>query len=145
MKLDEIEAFVAVVCSQSLSQAAESLELTWPAVTRRIQNFEEALGVELLDRNTQPLKATAMGRAVYLQCRAVVREVATLRDLVADDAPPAATLRLGVAQAVADIAVLPALNVLRSAHRELQPIQITKKPCVPSRSSCATSPYSHSR
>ena len=56
MKLDEIEAFVAVVRSQSLSQAADSLALTQPAVTRRIQNFEEALGVELLDRNTKPLK-----------------------------------------------------------------------------------------
>ncbi len=44
MKLDEIEAFVAVVRSQSLNQAANALALTQPAVTRRIQNFEEALG-----------------------------------------------------------------------------------------------------
>lgn len=87
MKLDEIEAFVAVVRSQSLSQAADSLHLTQPAVTRRIQNFEEALGVELLDRNTKPLKTTPMGRVVYEQCRAIVREVDTLRHLVADEAP----------------------------------------------------------
>jgi DNA-binding transcriptional LysR family regulator len=120
MKLDEIEAFVAVVRSQSLSQAADSLALTQPAVTRRIQNFEEALGVELLDRNTKPLKTTPMGRAVYEQCRAIVREVDALRHLVTEDAPLAGVLRLGVAQTVADVAMLKALHALRGAHPELQ-------------------------
>jgi len=120
MKLDEIEAFVAVVRSESLSQAADSLALTQPAVTRRIQNFEEALGVELLDRNTKPLKTTPMGRAVYEQCRAILREVDTLRHLVTDDAPLAGVLRLGVAQTVADVAMLKALHALREAHPELQ-------------------------
>ena len=120
MKLDEIEAFVAVVRNQSLSQAANSLALTQPAVTRRIQNFEEALGVALLDRNTKPLKTTPMGRAVYEQCRAIVREVDMLRHLVTDDAPLAGVLRLGVAQTVADVAMLKALHALREAHPELQ-------------------------
>jgi DNA-binding transcriptional LysR family regulator len=120
MKLDEIEAFVAVVRSESLSQAASALDLTQPAVTRRIQNFEEALGVELLDRNTKPLRTTPMGRAVYDQCRAIVREVDALRQLVNDGAPLAGVLRLGVAQTVADIAMLDALQALRHAHPELQ-------------------------
>ncbi|SDH19018.1 DNA-binding transcriptional regulator, LysR family [Paraburkholderia steynii] len=120
MKLDEIEAFVAVVRSQSLNQAANALALTQPAVTRRIQNFEEALGVALLDRNTKPLKTTPMGRAVYEQCRAIVREVEALRHLVTDDAPLAGVLRLGVAQTVADVAMLKALHALREAHPDLQ-------------------------
>lgn len=120
MKLDEIEAFVAVVRSQSLSQAADSLALTQPAVTRRIQNFEESLGVELFDRNTKPLRTTPTGRAVYEQCRAIVREVDALRHLVRDGAPLAGVLRLGVAQTVADVAMLKALNALRNAHPELQ-------------------------
>jgi DNA-binding transcriptional LysR family regulator len=120
MKLDEIEAFVAVVRGQSLSQAADSLALTQPAVTRRIQNFEEALGVELLDRNTKPLKTTPMGRVVFEQCRAIVREVEALRHLVADDAPLAGVLRLGVVQTVADVAMREALHTLRGAHPELQ-------------------------
>ncbi|MFL9907233.1 LysR family transcriptional regulator [Paraburkholderia sp. RL17-337-BIB-A] len=61
MKIDEIDAYVTVIRCQSLQQAALSLGLTQPAITRRLQNFEEALGVELLDRNTRPLKATATG------------------------------------------------------------------------------------
>jgi DNA-binding transcriptional LysR family regulator len=61
-----------------------------------------------------------MGRAVYEQCRAIVREVDALRHLVTDDAPLAGVLRLGVAQTVADVAMLTALHALRQAHPELQ-------------------------
>ncbi|MHA5865104.1 LysR family transcriptional regulator, partial [Pseudomonas aeruginosa] len=59
MKIDDIDAFVAVIRNASLSQAAESLGLTQSAITRRVQSLEESLGVALLDRNTKPLKPTA--------------------------------------------------------------------------------------
>ena len=45
MKIDDIDAFVEVIRCQSISHAAESLQLTQPAITRRVQNFEQALGV----------------------------------------------------------------------------------------------------
>lgn len=120
MKLDEIEAFVAVVRCQSLNQAADALELTQPAVTRRLQNFEEALGVALFDRNTKPLKPTPMGLVVYEQCRAIVRELDVLRELVDTDAPLAGVLRIGVAQTVADVSLLDALRELKLAHPDLK-------------------------
>jgi DNA-binding transcriptional LysR family regulator len=120
MKIDDIEAYVAVIRCQSLQQAADSLSLTQPAITRRLQNFEEALGVELLDRNTRPLKATATGRVVYEQCRVIQRELNVLRELVANDTPPVGALRLGVAQTIADIALPDAMRELRAAFPELQ-------------------------
>lgn len=119
MKIDDIDAFVAVVQCQSLSQAAEVLQLTQPAVTRRVQSFEEALGVELLDRNTKPPKPTAMGRLVYEQCRAVLREIAALRDLVAADRPPAGTLRLGLTQGIGDLVLPGVLDELQRSYAGL--------------------------
>jgi DNA-binding transcriptional LysR family regulator len=120
MKIDDIEAYVAVIRAQSLQRAAQTLGLTQPAITRRLQNFEEALGVELLDRNTRPLKATATGRVVYEQCRVIQREIDVLRELVANDTPPVGALRLGVAQTVADIALPDAMRELRAAYPDLQ-------------------------
>lgn len=58
MKIDDMDAFVAVIRCQSTNLAAEALQLTQPAITRRVQNFEEDLGATLLDRNTKPLKPT---------------------------------------------------------------------------------------
>ncbi|MFT4247060.1 MAG: LysR family transcriptional regulator [Pseudomonas sp.] len=119
MKIDEIQAFVSVVQCQSLSVAAETLSLAQPALTRRVQNFEESMGVELLDRSTKPLRPNPTGLRVYEQCRAVLRQVEQLRALVSDDAEPSGPLRLGVPQSTGELFLLNALHELRDAHPEL--------------------------
>ena len=81
MKIDDIDAFVAVIRCQSISHAAHSLDLTQPAITRRVQNFEQAVGVELFDRNTKPLKPTQMGNQVYQRCLSILREIDALNAL----------------------------------------------------------------
>ncbi|MDT4803260.1 HTH-type transcriptional regulator BenM [compost metagenome] len=120
MKIDDIDAFVAVVRCQSLSQAAESLQLTQSAITRRVQSLEESLGVELLDRNTKPLKPTLIGLRVYQQCRQVLREVDGLRELVAGDTPPSGVLRLGVPQSIGELVLLDALRRLGDDYAGLR-------------------------
>ncbi|WP_448681227.1 LysR family transcriptional regulator [Pseudomonas nicosulfuronedens] len=120
MKIDDIDAFVAVIRNASLSQAAESLGLTQSAITRRVQSLEESLGVELLDRNTKPLKPTAAGRRVFEQCLRVLREVDGLRELVASDSPPSGVLRLGVPQSIGEVVLLEALRRLAGEYPELR-------------------------
>lgn len=88
MKLEDLHAFVTLVQLQSTQQTASRLGLTQPAVTRRVQNFEEALGVLLLDRQTKPLKPTALGLLVYQQCKRIAAEVEALTQLVSGDAAP---------------------------------------------------------
>jgi DNA-binding transcriptional LysR family regulator len=120
MKIDDIDAFVAVIRCQSISQAAHALQLTQPAITRRVQNFEQALGVALFDRQTKPLKPTLMGQQVYQRCLGILREMDALRELVASDAPPSGTLRLGVPQTLGDVVLLDALKQLRLRFPELR-------------------------
>lgn len=120
MKIDDIDAFVEVIRCQSISHAAESLQLTQPAITRRVQNFEQALGVELFDRNTKPLRPTLIGTRVYEQCRLILREMDALRELVATDAPPTGVLRLGVPQTIGDVVLLDALKQLRVEYPDLR-------------------------
>ena len=125
MKIDDIDAFVAVIRCQSISHAAESLALTQPAITRRVQNFEQALGVELFDRNTKPLKPTPMGHQVYQKCLAILREMDSLRELVASDTPPSGLLRLGVPQTIGDVVLLDALKYLRGQFPDLRAQVVT--------------------
>jgi|SRR5450830_723928 len=119
MKIDAIDAFVAVVRCQSISLAAESLQLTQSAITRRIQSFEEALGIDVLDRSTKPPRPNAMGKRVYEQCRTVLREVESLRDLARQDDLPSGVFRLGVIQSVGDIALLDALRQIKESFPEI--------------------------
>jgi len=120
MKIDDIDAFVAVIRCQSISHAAESLQLTQPAITRRVQNFEQALGLELFDRNTKPLKPTLMGTQVYEQCRVILREMDALREMVATDTPPSGVLRVGVPQSIGDVVLLEALKHLQDTFPGLR-------------------------
>ncbi|NBA98340.1 LysR family transcriptional regulator [Pseudomonas sp. R5(2019)] len=120
MKIDDMDAFVAVIRCQSTNLAAQALQLTQPAITRRIQNFEEDLGANLLDRNTKPLKPTPMGWRVYEQCKAILREIDSLRELVANDGAPSGTLRLGVPQTVGDVVLLDALQQIREQYPDLR-------------------------
>ncbi|AHF68842.1 regulatory protein LysR [Pseudomonas cichorii JBC1] len=125
MKIDDIDAFVAVIRCQSISHAADSLDLTQPAITRRVQNFEQALGVELFDRNTKPLKPTPIGMQVYQKCLAILREMDSLRELVASDTPPSGLLRLGVPQTIGDVVLLDALKQLRGEFPDLRAQVVT--------------------
>ncbi|HEY0289751.1 MAG TPA: LysR family transcriptional regulator [Pseudomonas sp.] len=125
MKIDDIDAFVAVIRCQSISHAAQSLDLTQPAITRRVQNFEQALGVELFDRNTKPLKPTPMGIQVYQKCLAILRDMDALRELVASDTPPSGLLRLGVPQTIGDVVLLDALKHLRGQFPDLRAQVVT--------------------
>ena len=53
MNLTDLEAFVSVIDHGSIVGASAALHLTQSAVTRRIQNLEDLLGVPLLDRQTR--------------------------------------------------------------------------------------------
>ena len=46
---------------RSFSQAAESLGISQPALSKQIIALEEELGVKLFDRSTSPLTVTAAG------------------------------------------------------------------------------------
>ncbi|MFT4045283.1 MAG: LysR family transcriptional regulator [Solimonas sp.] len=120
MKIDDLRAFVAVVRRQSVGKAADALHITQPALTRRVQNFEEALGVELLDRSTKPPKPSEVGRRVYEQCMAVLRELEALKKLVGDDADPAGELRLGVTQVIGDFAMADTIQRLKERFPRLR-------------------------
>jgi DNA-binding transcriptional LysR family regulator len=124
MKTDDIEAFVAVIRNGSLSLAAETLGLTQSAVTRRIQNLEDALGAELLDRNTKPLTPTPLGQRVYEQSVTVMREISALRELVNQEAEPQGVLRLGVPQTLGEAALLHVLPRLKTQFAQVQ-IQVS--------------------
>jgi DNA-binding transcriptional LysR family regulator len=60
--LADLKAFVAVAKLGSFRAAASELHLSQPALSRRIEKLEGALGVRLFDRTTRSVNLTAVGR-----------------------------------------------------------------------------------
>ncbi len=60
--LGDLRAFIAVAELASFRAAAETIHLSQPALSRRIEKLEDALGVRLFDRDTRNVELTAVGR-----------------------------------------------------------------------------------
>lgn len=112
MNIEDVRAFVVVVESGSVGRAALRLNLTQPAISRRIQRLEAALGIALLDRESKPARPTPAGEAAYGRCMGVLR---AMQALLSDrqGALSALPLRIGIAFGMADAIVVPAVDALR--------------------------------
>lgn len=65
MTLNQLKYFIAVVRCLSFTEAARSLFMTQPALSRQIQAMEAELGTQLFIRDKKTLKLTPGGSALY--------------------------------------------------------------------------------
>ena len=119
MEFDDIRAFVAVAEARSVSRAARELYLTQPAVTRRVQRLERALGVALCDRRRRPFALTEAGQAVLERCRRVLHAVRDVRAASDGDVLAAREVRIGVAHALTEVTLTEPVDRVRRAFPRL--------------------------
>jgi DNA-binding transcriptional LysR family regulator len=75
-KLQDYEAFIAVVDSGNLTRAATRLRRSLQSVSRSLSALEAQLGVVLIRRTTRTAQPTAAGLAFHRRVSAALREVA---------------------------------------------------------------------
>ncbi|MCA9053742.1 MAG: LysR family transcriptional regulator [Planctomycetaceae bacterium] len=80
MALRSIELFCDIVAHHSFSKAAEAWGLSQPAVSQALQQLEERLGIELIDRSKRPFELTAAGRFYYERCSRLLDEFHAVED-----------------------------------------------------------------
>ncbi len=77
MKVDTLglQAFVAIAEQGAFLKAAETLHLTPTALTRRLQNLEDLLGVKLIERTTRSVALTRLGADFLPQARRLLSDL----------------------------------------------------------------------
>src|SRR5215470_6790318 len=70
-----LEAFLAIAQQGRFHKAARQLHITQTALTRRLQNFEDQLGVKLVERTTRSVALTQLGAAFLPQARRLFAEL----------------------------------------------------------------------
>lgn len=79
MKIDTlgVQAFVAIADFGGFQKAAETLHITQTAVTQRLRNLEDFLGVMLIERTTRSIALTGIGKDFLPQARRLLLELSS--------------------------------------------------------------------
>lgn len=121
MNLKFVKTFLLVAELGSLSRAAEQLQTTLGAVSARMQNLEEELGVQLFIRSGRQIRLTAKARELLPYAAQVVRSAEDFEGRAKDPASYTGRVRLGIIDTAA-IALLP--SFLREVERRYPRVEI---------------------
>ncbi len=80
----QIRIFTEIVRAGSITGAADQLQIAKSAVSRRLQELEARLGVQLMVRTTRQLNLTEAGEIFYERCLNVLAELEAAEDAVSE-------------------------------------------------------------
>ena len=80
----DVLAFVRVTETGSFARAAERMQLSKPAISRRVARLEEQLGAQLLTRSARGAQPTEIGEAYYARAANILVELDAAQEVVAD-------------------------------------------------------------
>lgn len=117
MDLTLMRSLVAVADAGAITEAAERLGVTQPALSRRIRSLEQHLGVTLLERGRRGVRLTSVGRLVESEARDLLARYERLRTEVAAHVGLAGgTVRLGGGATAVSFVLPSAIAGFQSRH-----------------------------
>lgn len=119
-KWTQIEFFVRVAETGSLTRAAERLSMSSAAATRCLTALEERVGARLVERTTRRLWLTEVGRAYYQRCAAMLAEMEDAEAAISEvSANPRGVLRVTASVSFAMMHIAPALPEFHRRYPDL--------------------------
>lgn len=115
----QMETFVSVVETGSLSKAARSRSLSLPAVSRQLRALEQDLGLSLIIRSTRRLRLTEAGQRWYANCQRILADVERSRAELNTSETPRGALTVSVPITFGLVHVMPRINALLARYRDL--------------------------
>lgn len=121
MLIKQIEAFVEVVRSGTVSRAAEVLGVTQPALTARLHALERELGQVLFVRSGRGVRLTDVGRTFLPHAERSLSALADGRAAVADlESGRAGKLVIGATGSVSSYVLPKVLKRFRAEHPRVE-------------------------
>ncbi len=115
INLPQLRTFIAIADTGTMTKAVEKVNLTQSAASQQIAKLEEALGVKLLERNTNKVTLSNHGKLLY-SCG---RELLMLNDRILEnlgEASKAVEIKLGVPHDLVEVFIPPILREFGETH-----------------------------
>ncbi len=83
-QLEDMQAFVRIIDAGGIGLAAEQMDIAKSAVSRRLSELENRLGVTLINRTTRSSKLTEAGENYYTRSQQLLNDINELNNLTSD-------------------------------------------------------------
>lgn len=87
LEVVELRAFVAAATLGSIAEAARTMKVSQPAMSKRLRALEAVAGATLFDRSTHGVRLTPAGVQLYRAARRLLRSADTVQALITDSGP----------------------------------------------------------
>jgi LysR family transcriptional regulator, transcriptional activator for dmlA len=126
----EMQFFSTLMRCGSLAAAARELEVTPPAVSKRLQQLEQRLGVSLLNRTTRRMSLTSEGESYLQHARRILADIeAVERELQGAREQPSGLLRVNATLGFGRLHVAPLIASFVRVHPQVQvQLQLSASP-----------------
>jgi len=118
-KLQALKVFVTVVKENSFAEAANSLNLSAPMISRYVAWLEQSLNARLINRTTRSFSLTEAGTRYFHQAVQILDAVEEA-DMIAGDhkAEPRGILRISVSTSFGQSQLMPVVSQFLKQHPE---------------------------
>lgn len=124
-EIAELRAFCAAYDLGTLGRAAVSLQISQPALSKRLRSLEAAAGTRLLDRSRSGVVPTAAGRRLYPEARRLLDQAEVVEEVL-DSAPrEQPPIQLAVSHTIAEFFLPPELVAYQADGSRRPPVQLT--------------------
>jgi DNA-binding transcriptional LysR family regulator len=121
MDLTLLRSFLSVAETGAITEAAERIGITQPALSRRLQQLEEHLGVKLLVRGRKGVVLTEMGRLVQSEAQGIVARYDRMREMVSSHQRlEGGTVRIGGGATAVSYMLPEAIAAFQTAHPQVR-------------------------
>ena len=119
--LNETLIYLKVAERRSFTAAANELNLPKSTVSRKVQDLERRLGVQLLHRTTRKLGITEAGNVYFKMCKDIVHGLEAAESAVTKlQGGPRGWLRIGAPSSVANVWIAPLLDGFHARYPEVR-------------------------
>jgi DNA-binding transcriptional LysR family regulator len=119
-RLEDLQAFIAIIERGSLTAAARHLGRSLQAVSRSLAALEREIGVELLRRTTRRSLVTEAGLAFHRRVGTALAEIdAAKTEAAKGRSEPAGLLRMTSSTVFAPLYVVPAIRAFLADHPKI--------------------------
>jgi DNA-binding transcriptional LysR family regulator len=117
LEVGELRAFCAAATLGSIAEAARAMNVSQPAMSKRLRALEHVAGAELFERSSRGVTLTQAGVQLYSAARRLLRSADSVQALI--KTPPAMPVRIASSPTIAELRLPQVLSELAGGERKL--------------------------